>query len=97
MTMIRMKPDDWYELTGRGPVATFSKDTTLPDGITNPRQLIDRVVFIGDRTYRVKGLEHWAIVCDGECHHPFGLLLEHLEHYWDGFIDNKRGLPGFMQ
>jgi hypothetical protein len=69
-----MTADGWYTLTGRGQVATFGRNR-LPDGVQNPRELIGQQVSVDGVLYTVKALEHWAIVCEGECGHPFGLLL----------------------
>jgi len=41
--------------------------------------MIGHIVIIDGKSYEVKGVEHWAIVCPKgteKCEHPFGLLLQ---------------------
>lgn len=94
---------EWSKVTGRdGVVAPFVKDS-LPEGVNTPFDLVgENTVFIDDWPCKVKAVEHWAIQCpsaigDDICHHPFGLLVQVIDNYWDGFIDQRPGLPGFMR
>lgn len=69
-----MHADDWYDVADGRRVATFAEGET-PTGVDNPKELIGRVVTIDHERYKVEGVEHWAIPCEGFCNHPFALLV----------------------
>lgn len=74
--MIELKADSWFEIKGRGMVATFEH---LPDGYYEPLQFKYEQVMIDGVSYKVMGVERFAIP---ECkpsapyHGAFGLLVK---------------------
>ena len=65
---LRLTGGDWYEITGRGWVATFRGAPGF-----DPRPLTGQQVLIDGKAYTVHGVETFAIPdASGK---PFGLLV----------------------
>jgi hypothetical protein len=58
ITELDFTADDWFEIAGRGHVATFSDATAagLPEKM-HPRELLNRYVRIDGNEYYVTGVE----------------------------------------
>ena len=71
--MIELRADDWFQITGRGWVATFDNVFERQEGLHpdfDPRELLGRQVKIDGKEYKVHGVE-----TQGYIRHRFGLLI----------------------
>lgn len=65
--------DGWFTITNRGPCASFGKGR-VPEGFACPRELQGHDVVIDGTPYKVHGVGHFAIQCDG-CDSSYSLLV----------------------
>lgn len=76
-------PDGMWIIKQRGLVFSFGKDVVVND----VRSLAGQQVKIDSAEFKVLGVEHFAIACEAECSHGFGLLVE---------LPRKPVPPGFI-
>lgn len=75
--MIELHADDWFEIKGRGKVATFGKDS-LPNDMWEPGEFLQTVVSIDGKEYLVTGVEKFAIAIPSkEERFAFGVERKH--------------------
>lgn len=77
--VINLKSDGWFEIAGRGRVATFKNCHQLPETMKTPAELTNKVVEIDGETYRVRGVEMYVIGIGAPYYNrnnSFGLLVK---------------------
>lgn len=73
MTELDFVADEWFEIRGRGNVATFKNGEQLPPRMS-ARDLVNRYVRIDGKEYFVTGVETHATYHYSRSS-PFGLLI----------------------
>ncbi len=74
--MTELHADEWYNITGRGWVASCS---SRPEEVNHPGEYLNRYVNIDGKEYYITGVETFAIGLGRTGHYPhalgFGLLI----------------------